>query len=122
MASAATTESTPPEWTSHAARGQRQHRVRQIEGDPRRLVDGEGHGLGGRSGQVQLELHLLARQGLHLDGLEFVRIRGVSLEIEPGDRGHTIARVVAARILKLIMLKFSLWPQLFNANEAGRSI
>ena len=52
-----------------AARGQRQRGVGQVERDARRLVDGEGQRLGRRAAHVQLELHLLTRQGLNVDGL-----------------------------------------------------
>ena len=50
-----------------AARRKRQSRIRQVEGDARRLVDGERQGFRSRTAQVQLELHLLTRQGLDVD-------------------------------------------------------
>ena len=43
--------------------------VRQVEGDARRIVDGERQRLGGRARQVQGELQLLAGQRLHVDRL-----------------------------------------------------
>ncbi len=65
-----------------AARRQRQGRIRQVERDARRLVDGERQRLGSRTAQVQLELHLLTRQGLNVDGLELDRISGSRRETD----------------------------------------
>ena len=62
---------------------QRERGVRQIEGDARRLVDGERQRLGRRAAQVQLELHLLAGQRLNVDGLELDRVGGLR---DAGDR------------------------------------
>ena len=59
-----------------AARCERERGVRQIERDARGLVDGERQGLGRRTVQVQLQLHLLTRQRLNVDGLELERLGG----------------------------------------------
>ncbi len=63
-------------------RRETQRRVRQVERDARRLVDGERQWFGSRAVQVQFELHLLTRQGLNVDRLELERIRGLHREAD----------------------------------------
>ena len=50
-----------------AARGKGQCRVRQVEGDAGRVVDGERHRFGGRRRVMQRELHLLPGDVLDVD-------------------------------------------------------
>ena len=61
-----------------APRCERERGVGQIERDARGLVDGERQGLGRRTVQVQLQLHLLAGQRLYVDGLELERFSGMN--------------------------------------------
>jgi hypothetical protein len=53
-----------------APRRQRQRRARQVEGDARRVVDGERQRLRRRSGEVHDELQLLPSEGLHVNCLQ----------------------------------------------------
>jgi hypothetical protein len=104
------------------ARCESQGRVRQVERDARRLVDGEWQRLRGRTAQVQPELHLLTRQCLNVDGLELDRISGSRRETGRSqcDNGHRAH--YRRSYLNSDHAFVSLWPQLANANEAGRSI
>ncbi len=70
FASAARIVSRPAGLHVDAPGGQRQRRVRQVEGDARRVIDGERKRLGRRSRQAHRDLQLLTRQRLHVDRLE----------------------------------------------------
>ena len=84
-----------------APRCERERGVRQVERDARRLVDGERQGLGRRTVQVQLQLHLLAGQRLHVDGLELERVGGLRAPRANADNTTSAtAPIVAVRILK----------------------
>ena len=67
-----------------AARRQRERRVREIQRDARRIVDGERDRLGGRRRVMQRELQLLTGEVLHVDRFELVRralrVRGLAGE------------------------------------------
>jgi hypothetical protein len=56
-----------------AAGRQRELRVRQIQRDARRVVDGEGQRLRSRCRHAQGQLELLPRERLHVHGLELDR-------------------------------------------------
>ena len=103
-----------------APRGQGQRRIRQVQGDARRLVDRECERLRCRSAQVQRELYLLAGERLHVDRFKLVEVGRPDLHRNRGGRNPCDGRQACDSILQTGHALVSLRHQLASANEAGR--
>ena len=121
LASAASTESTPPECTST----RREANARLVFGKSNAMRAGLSmvKGRGSGAGPLMCNFNCTCCPDNVCTSMDSSLFKSAAcvLNVSADKAASTIARL-AARILNLIILKFSLWPQSFNANEAGRSM